>query len=262
MIGQSAHSGTGAKVGYYAHGVQTKREQTLSEKSPRCTPFRIPAKKLEERVWKEVVELIRGEHREGLYKALKALEHENPSDVSLRKKQTELDSVQSKIKNLAHRITELPAGVPADAFYSEMKSLNETNTRVLSEIRSLEQKNSAQEIATESQYERFLEKLKSALPEENTITPEIKRRIIQTLVAKVVTTKAGFKMHFYAGSDQTKKGGANASPLISFNKNFSVPSSLFLLNGGSGENRTLIPLRIPDFESGASTNSATEPLYK
>lgn len=36
---------------------------------------------------------------------------------------------------------------------------------------------------------------------------------------------------------------------------------LGFLSGGSGENRTLTPVRIHDFESCASTNSATEPEY-
>jgi hypothetical protein len=43
------------------------------------------------------------------------------------------------------------------------------------------------------------------------LSPETKRRIIQTLIHKVVVTKDGFELHFYAGVDQIKKGEVIAS---------------------------------------------------
>lgn len=46
LIGISAHGST-TKVPYYGHGAQTKRDQTLEKKSPRCDPFRISGKKIE-----------------------------------------------------------------------------------------------------------------------------------------------------------------------------------------------------------------------
>jgi len=74
--------------------------------------------------------------------------------------------------------------------------------------------------------------LQALLPDETSVAPEIKRRIIQILMQKVVVTKDGFKMHFYAGAAQIKKGEALASALESLSKKFLVGGSIKNLNGG------------------------------
>ena len=142
--------------------------------------------------------------------------------------------------NLARRISELPAGVPAESFYAEMRTLAGVNTRLDSEIRSLEQTNPFQKIATESQLDKLFAKMRGQIPVSIEIPSETKRKVIQALVHQVVITKKGFKMHFYVGVDQVKKGERGCSPMKSLQKEISVPGSLKDLNGGPTKNRTWI----------------------
>ncbi len=137
-----------------------------------------------------------------------------------------------------------------------MKRLNESKTRLEGQIRETRQRGADQEVVTEAQYSRLLEHLRAQL---EAISPEVKRRIAQALIQKIVVTKDGFELHYFAGADQITQGEAFASPSFSLNKKFSVLSSFKGLNGGSSENRTRTPVRIYDFESYASTNSAKEP---
>jgi site-specific DNA recombinase len=57
LVGVSAYGKT-TKVPYYGHGTQVKREQLVTGLKARCAPFRIPGKKIEARVWDEVLSLI------------------------------------------------------------------------------------------------------------------------------------------------------------------------------------------------------------
>ena len=237
LIGKSANGNSG-KVPYYSHGVQEKHEQTSVTRSRHCEPFRIGSKKIEDRVWKEVLGIIEGTHRKQLLDAIRGLEQGRDSKDDLHQKENEVSAIRSKIANLAHRITELPQGVPADAFYSEMKNLSEQNTRLHSEMSAIKQTNHAREIVTETQLERLFTRLKSALPDSTEIPPDTKRRIVHALVHKVVVTKAGFEMHLFAGSDQIKTGEVLASPVKSLSKKNSYLGSFKNLNGGLGRNRT------------------------
>lgn len=239
LVGKSAYGNSG-KVGYYEHGSQVKREQTIEVKSDRCQPFRVPAKKLEERAWKEVVAILEGVQREKLFDALQKLERNQSPSHSLEKKNQEKSATEGKIANLARRIGELPEGIPADPLYAEMRTLAGTNTRLENEIRALEQKNPAQEIASESQLTRLFERIRTSLRAPEVIDAETKRKVIQALIHQIVITRIGFKMHFYVGSDQIKKGERRLetvrSPLKSYEKTqaekISVPGSFKSLNGG------------------------------
>ena len=69
-------------------------------------------------------------------------------------------------------------------------------------------------------------------PKALAFSQEIKRRIIHALIHKVVITKSGFELHYYAGVDQIREGEAVASPSFSLNKKNSGRSSFKHLNGG------------------------------
>ncbi len=237
LVGQSAYGNSG-KVGYYAHGSQIKREQALGEKFHRCQPFRVPAKKLELRVWEELTQIIEGIHREKLFEAIRAIERNDTASDSLERAKKEKALTEGRIASLAKRISNLPDGVPADPFYAEMRELAARNTRLETEIRSLEQTLPAQKIATNFELEKAFEKFLPILRSGDTIDPETKRKVIHALIHQIRITKDGFEMHFYAASDQIKKGERSHSPLKSLNKNFSVRGSLKDLNGGPCRTRT------------------------
>ena len=141
----------------YFHGAQEKREHALPVKSEKCQPFRVPPKKIEDRVWKEVLQIIEGTHRQQLTDAIQNLERGESSNGSLRQKENESNALRLKIATLAHRVANLPKEVPVDAFYAEMKILSEQT----------------HEVVTEAELDRLLRKLKSLLPNETTVAPEI-----------------------------------------------------------------------------------------
>ena len=229
LIGISAHGNT-TKVPYYGHGSQIKREQQLTEKGHRCNPFRIPARKLEERVWQEVVSLIQSEsHREPLFQAIRKLKEDTAPERQIEKKEIDCLTITEKLANLARRVADLPEGVPADAFYAEMKRLNESRARLAGQIREIRQRGADQEVVTEVQYLRLLERLRTQL---EAVSPEVKRRIAQTLIHRVVVTEDGFELHYFVGMEQIEKGEAFASPSFSLNKKFFGQSSFKGLNGG------------------------------
>lgn len=237
LVGQSAYGNSG-KVGYYAHSSQIKREHATEEKSHRCQPFRIPAKKLEARVWEEIVGLIEGTHREKLFEAIRAIGRNDASEKSLDQTKKEKAAIEGKITSLAKRIANLPDGVPAEPFYAEMREFAARNARIESEIRSLEQKIPAQKIANESDIERMFDRFLPVLRAPEVIDSETKRKVIHALIHEIRITKHGFEMHFYVASDQIKKGEHGRSPLKSLDKNFSVRGSLKNLNGGPCWTRT------------------------
>lgn len=57
MCGKSAN-GNGGKIPYYEHSWATKRQACLNKKIMACQPTRIGARKLEPRVWDEVMKLL------------------------------------------------------------------------------------------------------------------------------------------------------------------------------------------------------------
>ena len=168
----------------------------------------------------------------------------------MQKKEIELAGVGDKLASLARRITDLPAGVPAEAFYDEMKRLAENQAKLKDQIEAAKKRGEAQRIASNAEYDRLLGKLRERLDD---VSPESKRRIIQTLVKKVVVTRTGFELHYFAGVEQLKQGEVLASPSFSLDKKISVQSSFKQLNGGLPETRTRTPVKAMDFESIVST---------
>jgi site-specific DNA recombinase len=228
LIGNSAH-GRNGKVPYYAHGSQIRREHAMAVKGPRCNPFRVPGAKLEERVWREILLLIeRPSHRGPLFEAIRALSESSPDLKEKESKEAELIAASDKIANLARRVAELPAGVPADAFYEEMKRLSESQTMLKLQAQEIRQRGEVQKIASEAEFEKLLDRLKSRLTD---LSPESKRRIIQTLVQKIVVTADGFELYYFVGVDQIKKGETFVSPSISLDKNYFALGSVKDLNG-------------------------------
>ncbi len=237
LIGLSAHGST-TKVPYYGHGKHQKREYMLNTpSSERCSPYRIPGKKLEARVWDEVVALIeKATHRSPLFQALKHLGDSQTDRQAIAHQEKDLAAIGEKLASLARRITDLPAGVPAEPFYDEMKRLAESQKLRERELDAAKNENRQQAIASETEYSRLLESLKAQL---NDISPDSKRRVIHALVQQVVITPTGFDLLFHASKastgavGQTKKGEAFASPSFLLGKNYFVPSSIKQLNGWS-----------------------------
>ncbi len=90
-------------------------------------------------------------------------------------------------------------------------------------------------IASVAEFDHLLEKLRKRLDD---VSPEAKRRIIHALIQKIVVTKTGFELHYFAGVEQIKVGEMLSSPPISLDKKIFAGSSFIYLNGGPSKNRT------------------------
>ncbi len=86
---------------------------------------------------------------------------------------------------------------------------------------------------------------------------KLKSQVIEQMVHKVELGVDSVKVHYFVGQSQITRGLGEKLNSRDF---FVSDSSNSLTNGASGENRTPTLLPEPDFESGASTNSATEAL--
>ena len=90
--------------------------------------------------------------------------------------------------------------------------------------RAMQSRVSASEVAaTPMTYERFLVRLMRMLKENPSV--ETKKTIINALIHRVDIHETGFKLGFYIGAGQIKKGEALATPVKSFDKNFLSPCS-------------------------------------
>lgn len=188
------------------------------------------------RVWQEVVSLIeRANHRAPIFQALSKLWQNSAVEQEVKHKEAELVATTEKLSNLARRIADLPAGVPAEGLYEEMKRLDGVKLRYKAEIGTLPQKAADQRLMSGTQYEKLLAKIKSQLTD---VSPGVERRIVQALVHQVVVTRDGFKLRYYVGQDRIKEGEAIASPSFSLTKKILVQGSFFQLNGGANRNRT------------------------
>lgn len=201
-------------------------------------PFRVSAKKLEARVWEAVVGVIEGTHRQPIYQAMQAIGTDSSGISATEKKAIEKSATESKIATLARRVANLPEGVPAEPLYEELKRLSTAKARLDQELSELRQQASVRALVTPAQYERLLAKLKAAIEEDGELSPDTKRRVIQSLLQEVRVTPTGFKLSYFAGVEQVKAGEALASPAESLRNKKSVPSSFVQLNGGPTRNRT------------------------
>lgn len=131
-----------------------------------------------------------------------------------------------------------------------MKRLSTVQETLKAEIQETRRQGLEQRLTTEAEYDRLLRKLRDQLTE---VSPEIKRRIIQTLIHRVVVTKTGFELHYFVGAQQIRQGERVAFPSNSLAKKNYVSGSFKGLNGGPRETRTRTPLRISAFEADVST---------
>jgi hypothetical protein len=108
-------------------------------------------------------------------------------------------------------------------------------------------------VAFES-FKLFLGALREFVTDE--MDSEAKTKIIQKLVHKVRIKPDGVEIEYFIGERYFERELGAYPP---------GSRSIFLLKnltvGASGENRTPMTLRSLDFESSASTNSATEALF-
>ncbi len=238
MVGKSAHGNSG-KVPYYEHGWQTVRESVIdpSLRKKKCEPYRVQGKILERRVWEELYRILQTPAlSESIFGKLKARESGDSSQKEVEAEQIRLSTLTTKAQALIARLSELPSTVSAGPIYQEIERLEKEKTAGEERLRTLNQRVPAQTVVTRPNYEKILERLAEVFTESPLL--ETKQKIIQALIDRIEIKKEGFRIHFYVGTEQIKKGEASASPSFLLS-NFSLfHGSNRLTNGGPTKNRT------------------------
>lgn len=136
MCGKSAWVKVG-KVGYYEHSWATKRDSTLSSKILKCSPHRVPAKKLEPLVIDELFKLLTQEEllKELLREAKTFYENQSVDKEKEKLKLKEL-SYNSQLDALAARLAELPVNISARPIYEQMAIIEAKKAEVVEKSQS------------------------------------------------------------------------------------------------------------------------------
>ena len=238
MMGKSAH-GRAGKIPYYEHGSQSRRESCIpvEQRSKKCFPYRIQARALEQRVFDEIEKLLRNPKlsKDLFAKIEKKGSAGNGNEIIELK--SNLGRSETKIQSLLSRLAELPSHIPATTIYREIERHQDEKKTIENKILELQKQVPEESIIDRMNYEQFLVRLVKML--HNDTSYEMKRAIINAIIHKIEITPKGFKMGFYVGVGQIKKGEALASPLISLNNNFLSDGSFLLKNGWGARIRTL-----------------------
>ncbi len=229
MCGKSAWGKVG-KVGYYEHSWATKKDSTLSSKILKCSPHRVPAKKLEPLVIDELFKLLT---QEDLLKDLLREANNFYEDQSVDKEKDKLKlkelSYNSQLDALAARLAELPVNISAKPIYEQMAIIEAKKTEVVEKSQSLVGPCYGSPVEF-TDIKRFGDSVKEILLGEN--NPDLKALVISKFVKKVEVSEDSITVHYFVGEEHFKRELALASSL-SFSKNL---GSNRLTSGGT--NRT------------------------
>lgn len=176
--GKSAH-GRNKKHHYYGHPRQLNSDGVTHLK--RCRLERVRAERIEDIVLKSLKKLIQApglvEHWLEIY--AKSTHSEIPAlEAKIKSMDADLESKSKRIQNLVSRVAELPADIPADAFYQQIK---ETNQKI-QELKQARQELLSKSITLKGQAidgEGLVEKIKSTVAKLEE-TPVEKRKLIYT----------------------------------------------------------------------------------
>jgi len=129
LCGKSAH-GKKEKIAYYEHAWSTKNQSGLSKKVFSCEPNRILAKKIEPVVWEDVKRALNDESYAKIIfeEARSKYQGHDLKKKELEKLKNKISSLQNQIEATTERITELPKGIDAKVFYTQILKLQEQKT--------------------------------------------------------------------------------------------------------------------------------------
>ena len=287
LIGKVAHGST-CKVTYYEHASKTVPGANIPGLERSCDPMRIQTKILEPAVWDQIIQLVTNEKfAPELLSSARRAHKLDPSSKETEKHNHIVFNVDRQLEVMAERLSTLPQTISPTPIYKQMEKLEEKKREAQAKLAQLEASGVLKDEPSELQdFQRFLKIISAILQRADNL--KVRMKVIRYLVHKIYILPDGFEAHFKVGESYVKVFLLNKEKSAVFSKKAqklsesiepaldkknalpdldSGNASQFLghfsshtcINGGSGENRTPTPLRVPDFESGASTNSTTEP---
>ncbi len=204
MSGKSA-TGNGGKVGYYEHVWATKRDATLTKKSFKCAPHRVPAKKLEPLVLEKVQTLLTDPRfmRE-LLKRVEAHHRENPRRKDEERLKAKLFGINSQIEALAERLAELPKTVSAQPIYRQMAKLELVKQEHEGSLMRLKAngQTSLSRLVGLSSFQEFSSHYREFL---KTAGPDQTKMILQKFIRKIEVGTESVKIHWIVDKDHYRR---------------------------------------------------------
>lgn len=265
MAGKSA-TGKSHKIAYYDHSWQQKQNATQEKAPPLCTSHRrILANRIEPRIWNDVKAFLVDEQ---LAKTLLAkAKAKKPKDEAAERRirtQAQIDKAARQIEALAERIADLPKGLDARPFYSQMEKLQGQQKQLAADLEAIvsTQEPNDQLVSCES-LKAFTESFR-ALLEKGDQNPEVQAAIIRKVVHKIEVLPDGYEIFYHAGTNHYERelgngapssaqaledgfGKGKGQPPLPLSRSRSQPHSIFsrsstlFLNGG---NETIAPFPI------------------
>lgn len=234
MCGKSAHGST-TKVGYYEHSLGTKREACLVDKTFKCEPRRVPAKKLEPLVLEKVEKLLTDSaFSKKLLIRVQSLQKEDPVGTELKSLKAKVRGVDSQLEAMAERLSELPRSVSAAPIFKQMEKLEARKTELKEYLSELNDQKEIEKPAKTLDYDNFRKSLKKMFKLHD---PKALTKVVEKMVHKVEVGIDSVRVHYYVGEHQIKREAADAVSL----KNSQYTSSNNLTNGTRERGRTSKP---------------------
>lgn len=218
LCGKSAH-GKAGKIAYYEHAWSTKSQSCLSKKVFSCEPNRILANKIEPVVWSDVKKVLVSEaYAKVIFEEAAGLYGQNQTqEKEIQKIKNKIVSIQSQIEVTTERVSELPKGIDANVFYSQILKLQEHRKNLEIQLETLKANQVSQENPIEfGDFQKFTEGLKAMT--EKCTNPEEQATIIRKLVAKIEVKPDGIVIHYHVGESHYLRElsdlqGADPNPL-------------------------------------------------
>ena len=262
-LGGKSANGQGGTYRYYAHARQLNSDGVTHNR--RCRIEKVRAERTEEMLVRSLKELLLTPEK--ISEMIAVYQKQTQKDLPglegrLKKLEDEVRMLTKRRENLMDRISDLPSEVSADLFYGKIKEITkklESADALKSEIASQRTKTQSTSIdqgALRTRLERTL-KLLDVAPKEN--QRDIFSNVIQ--FAEIHPMKVRLGLYAPTGPLGPDIENPNQQKLTGTDSylNFSA-SSTNVRSGASEENRTPTPVKVLDFESSASTSSATEAI--
>lgn len=199
LCGKSAH-GRVAKIAYYEHAWSTKTQSCLSKKIFSCDPNRILAYKIEPVVWNDVKNILQSEaYAKAMFTEAKTKYTGADSKAKEHEKlKTKITSLQNQIEATTERITELPKGIDAKAFYDQILKLQDHKVGFENQLQALKSEAIYQDQVIEFEdFQKFTESLRQLA--EKCTDPNLQAAIIRKIVAKIEVTPNSVVIHYNVG---------------------------------------------------------------
>jgi hypothetical protein len=208
-------SGTGRREKHHYYGHPQIKNPFGREKSPNCQIKNVRAPRLEEIVIRSLRSLLNDptiiEKWIDIYKS-KTTNELPEVQQAVKKLDQEVQTVSRRINNLVHRISELPAEMPAESFYDQIKQL----TSKLNELKLAKQTLVTKELDLKAQYidpEGLNTKIKQTLNKIENLPKEKQRSLFSNVVKFIEIHPMKIKIGLYAPvQEQYKATGTDGNP--------------------------------------------------